>query len=74
MRRWKSLRTALKEKVLLGGLTYQEVSDRSGASRKAIYRLIRNHDVSLATVERLMKLFGLEIIEAEDDTSRKQGK
>ncbi len=74
MWRWKSLRMALKEKVLLGGLSYQEVADRSGASRAAIYRLIRNREVSLATVERLMKLFGLEIIEAEDDTSRKQGK
>ncbi|ASV74349.1 hypothetical protein THTE_1747 [Thermogutta terrifontis] len=75
MRRWKSLRRALMEKLVLSGLTWQAVADLTGVSRAAVSRFIAGRDLRLTNIEKLMRHFRLEVVECDSsDAAEEQAK
>jgi len=72
-----TLTETLREKIRESGLTYGEVSRRSGIQREVISRFMnRRAGMGLGTLDRLVAAMDLQLVEADEakrKTRRKAG-
>lgn len=75
MKSWESLSEALREMTVAEGLTYSELSKRTGVPKPSLVRFLnRDRGLNLATADILMKHFGLVVIERPRQRPTKKGR
>jgi transcriptional regulator with XRE-family HTH domain len=58
----QTLAQNLEAALLRKGLTRQELAEKAGVSRQAVYRLLKGHDVQVTTLLAVGDVLGLDLV------------